>query len=205
MSVTKSLCVDDIAAVVIGASAGGVEALSAILPSLRTGARVAVFVVLHLPKDRPSLLPTLFSDRCALPVREANHGEPIVPETIYFAPPDYHLLLDDEFCIALSIDDAVNHSRPSIDVLFESAADLYAEKLLGILLSGGNADGAQGLLYIQQCGGRTLVQLPETARVANMPEAALSHMLPEAVLTLPQLAEVLSSLSESGRHLNFSN
>lgn len=191
----KSVCIDDIAAVVIGASAGGVEALSVILPALRKGSRSAIFIVVHLPKDRPSILPALFAERCALAVREAVNGEPIEAETIYFAPPDYHLLLDDGFCISLSIDEPINYSRPSIDVLFETAADLYGPRLLGILLSGGNDDGAQGLFYIQQCGGHTIVQLPESARVTQMPEAALSRMNPEAVLTLPQIAEVLSALA----------
>lgn len=205
MSVTRSLCVDDIAAVVIGASAGGIEALSAILPALRKGAHVAVFIVVHLPKDRPSLLPTLFAERCALTVREAISGEPIAMETIYFAPADYHLLLDDSYCIALSIDEAVNYSRPSIDVLFESAADLYGSQLIGILLSGGNDDGSQGLLRIQRCGGYTIVQLPETAKVAQMPAAALLRMTPNAVLTLPQIADVLHSLAEHGHQWDFSS
>jgi len=122
-------------AIVIGASAGGVEALSEILPALRRGAQVATMVVLHIPRERPSLLATIFADRCGQPVVEAQDKEPAQPGVIYFAPPDYHLLVDRSDqgpVLAMSNDELVNYSRPAIDVLFESAADVYRERLLGI-------------------------------------------------------------------------
>ena len=109
--------------VVIGASAGGVQALAQLLPAFAQGTKAAIFVVLHLPRDRPSLLAEVFSPKCALRVREAQDKEPVAPGTVYFAPSNYHLLVDDGPQLALSTDDLVHHSRPSIDVLFESAAE----------------------------------------------------------------------------------
>ena len=108
------------------------EALSLLLPALPATLRAAVFIVLHQPRERPSRLAALFQGKCALPVREAEDKEPVAPGTVYLAPPDYHLLLDQGPCLALSADEPVNYSRPAIDVLFESAADLYRERLLGI-------------------------------------------------------------------------
>src|SRR5262245_44268634 len=108
-------------AVVVGASAGGVEALSVVLPDLPKGFPRAVLIVLHLPPDKPSIIADLFGGKCALDVREAADKEPVLPGTIYFAPPDYHLLVERGPALALSKDEPVNFSRPSIDVLFESA------------------------------------------------------------------------------------
>src|SRR5450830_1699903 len=129
-------------AIVIGASAGGVDALSTLLPALPAGAAASTFVVLHLPRERPSLLVNIVATKCAQPVREAQDKEPIERGVIYFAPPDYHLLVDAGPQLALSADEPVNFSRPAIDVLFESAADYYGERLLAIVLTGGNHDGA---------------------------------------------------------------
>jgi two-component system chemotaxis response regulator CheB len=160
-------------AVVIGTSAGGVEALSAVLPGVLAGCRAPVLVVVHLPRDRPSLLPSVFAPKCAVAVREAQDKEPVEPGTIYFAPPDYHLLVDEGPQLSLSVDDPVFFSRPSIDVLFESAADAYGPRLVGVLLAGANADGVAGLTRIVAAGGTALVQAPATARAAEMPEAAV--------------------------------
>lgn len=182
-------------AVVIGASAGGIEALSVILPAITTASRAAVFVVLHLPRDQPSLLPNIFSARCAVAVREAVHDEPVRSATVYFAPPDYHLLIDEGPRLALSCDESVNFARPAIDVLFESAADAYGARLLAILLSGGNQDGAAGMAYVQEQGGLTIVQQPASAQAAAMPLSALSRMTPDAVLSLPDIAQVMRSLA----------
>ena len=153
----------NIDAVAIGASAGGVEALSILLPALPADATAALFVVLHLPRDRPSLLPDIFARKCAVAVREAQDKEPVTPGTVYFAPNNYHLLVDQGPQLALSVDDLVHHSRPSIDVLFESAADIYRTRLLGIILTGANEDGACGLAAVGARGGMTVVQDPATA------------------------------------------
>jgi two-component system, chemotaxis family, protein-glutamate methylesterase/glutaminase len=183
----------DIRAVAIGASAGGVQALSELLPALSRESRAAVFVVLHLPRDRPSLLADVFSRKCELPVREAEDKEPVTPGTVYFAPPNYHLLVDAGPQLALSADDLVNHSRPSIDVLFDSAAQVYREHLLGIILSGANEDGAEGLAAVHDAGGLTVVQEPQTAQSSAMILSALARR-PALVLDLAGIAALLQGL-----------
>jgi len=181
-------------AIVLGASAGGVDALSSLLPALRGDIGVPVFVVLHLPRERPSLLVEIFQPKCALAVREAEDKQPVEPNTVYVAPPDYHLLVDVGPCISLSADDPVHYSRPSIDVLFESAADLYRGRLLGILLSGANEDGAAGAAAIQRAGGITVVQHPESAQSSLMPESALKRFAPTHVLALDAITRLLATL-----------
>lgn len=181
-------------AVVIGASAGGVEALSVLLPALPAKSRAAVFIVLHLPRDRPSLLSEIFAKRCALPVREAEDKESVTAGTVYFAPSNYHLLLDRGPQMALSADDLVHHSRPSIDVLFESAADVYGGRLLGIILTGANEDGAAGLAAVHDGGGLTVVQTPATARSPQMALSALKLRPADLVLPLDRIAELLATL-----------
>jgi two-component system chemotaxis response regulator CheB len=186
---------DRIDAVVIGASAGGVEALSEILPALPAGLRPALLIVLHLPRERPSLLVEIFANRCALPVREATDKEPVEPGTVYFAPPDYHMLVEKSRQIALSTDEPVHYSRPSIDVLFESAADVYADRLLGIILTGANADGAAGLHAVHRAGGTTVVQRPDSAKVPLMVVSALQRNPADFVLSLPEIAGLLKGLA----------
>jgi two-component system chemotaxis response regulator CheB len=183
---------------VIGTSAGGVDALSVLLPALRAEVQPAVFVVIHLPRERPSLLVDLFGARCAVPVREAQDKEPVAPGTVYFAPPDYHLLVDEGPRIALSADELVNFSRPSVDVLFESAADVYGSRLLGVVLTGASHDGASGLAAVHRAGGRTVVQRPATAHMPVMVEAALERTPSATVLSLPEIADLLASLPWRG-------
>ncbi|HET8882137.1 MAG TPA: chemotaxis protein CheB [Solimonas sp.] len=184
-------------AIVIGASAGGVEALSIVLPALPARLRAAVFVVLHLPRERPSLLVDIFAAKCRVPVAEAGDKEPVVPGTVTFAPPDYHLLVDGPL-LSLSADELVNFSRPSIDVLFESAVDVYAARLMGIILTGGNDDGAAGLDAIRRAGGITVVQQPETAQTSLMPESALQRGAADFVLTIDGIAALLRGLDGEG-------
>ena len=183
----------DIDAVAIGASAGGVEVLSVLLSALPASCRASFFIVVHIPRERPSLLADVFGAKCALPVREAEDKEPVQPGTVYFAPPDYHLLLDRGPVLALSSDEAVHFSRPSIDVLFDSAADIYGERLLGLILTGANQDGAEGLAAVGRAGGRTVVQEPSGAAVPFLPEAALQEGPVEFVLSLAQLQEVFAT------------
>jgi len=180
--------------IVIGASAGGIEALTVLLPALSKTQLLSVFVVLHLPRERPSLLVEIFKPKCAMQVMEAQDKEPIAPGTIYFATPDYHLLIDKGPQLALSADELVNYSRPSIDVLFEAAADIYRRRLLGIVLSGGNDDGAAGLQAIVRAGGIAVVQAPASAQVAAMPLAAIRRGNVDYVLPLDQIAELLRAL-----------
>jgi two-component system chemotaxis response regulator CheB len=184
-----------IEAIVIGASAGGIEALGVLLPALPASVRASLFIVLHLPRERPSLLVEIFQDRCALPVREAEDKEPVEPGTVYFAPPDYHLLLEKDRRMALSADAPVHYSRPSVDVLFESAADAYRDRLLGIILTGANEDGASGLHAVHRAGGVTVVQQPDSAKAPLMVVSALQRGPADFVLSLEQIAELLGTLA----------
>lgn len=182
-------------AVVIGTSAGGVEALSVLLPALRHGTSAAVVIVVHLPRDRPSLLAEIFAAKCVLPVHEALDKEPIVPGTVYFAPPDYHLLVDAGPQLALSADPPVHFSRPAIDVLFESAADVYGPRLLGMVLTGASQDGSDGLAAVRRCGGLTVVQQPEEAQAPLMVSSALQRTAVDFVLPLAGIAALLQTLA----------
>lgn len=186
-------------AVVVGASAGAVEALLTLLPLLPENYALPLFVVVHLPPDRESTLAGLLDARCRIKVKEAEDKEPIVPGTAYIAPPDYHLLIEPEMLLSLSSEEAVLYSRPSIDVLFESAADAYRHALAGVILTGANADGARGLRAVSDAGGLTLVQTPAEADAAAMPLAALNACPSARPLTLAQIAEVL--LTELPREL----
>jgi two-component system chemotaxis response regulator CheB len=189
-----------IEAIAIGGSAGGFDALTVLLEALPTPFLPAILVVLHIPPDRPSHLVSLFGARCRLPVREALDKEAIEPGTVYVAPPDYHLLVESDGFLALSGDAPVAFSRPSIDVMFESAALAYGERVLGIVLSGANDDGAAGLAAIRAAGGRAWVQDPEEAMASAMPAAAVRRGSPELVLPIRDLAERLAHL-RSGRLL----
>jgi two-component system chemotaxis response regulator CheB len=186
---------NEISAIAFGASAGGIEALSALLPALAPGLDVAVFVVLHQLRDRASLLPRIFAPKCTFGVCEPDDKQEVRSGSIYFAPPDYHMLIGEGPCIALSIDDLVHYSRPSIDVLFESAAEVYGRHLLAVVLSGGNADGADGAVAVQRAGGRVVVQDPQSARIPTMPLAVLDRIEPAAVLPVAGIVRLLASLT----------
>lgn len=181
-------------AVVIGASAGGVHALSMVLPSLRGDFPVPILVVVHIPPRRDNSLVDLFAGKCQLAVKEAEDKEPLAPGTIYFAPPDYHLLVEIDQSIALSSDEVVNHSRPSIDVLFESAADAFGPAVAGIVLTGANSDGAMGLQSICAAGGRGIVQDPDSAEVATMPDAARKFCPDAHVMLLDEITPALEAM-----------
>lgn len=181
-----------IGAVVIGASAGGVEALNQLLPTLPKAFAPPVLVVVHVRQGQPSLLPGLFATRCELTIVEPFDKDEIAPGTVYFAPPGYHMLVEAEGgaapAIALSVDPPVRFSRPSVDVLFESAAHAYGERLLGIVLSGANDDGARGARAIRDAGGACWAQDPATASAPAMPLAAIAQGAANEVLTLDHMA-----------------
>lgn len=175
-------------AIVVGASAGAVDALSAILPRLPAEFAVPVIVVVHLPADRKSVMADLFKSKCRVDVREVEDKEPLRPGTVYFAPPDYHVLVEADERLSLSSEEAVHYSRPSIDVLFETAADVFASHLVGVILSGANSDGAAGLKKVRQAGGRALVQRPELAYASAMPQSALEACPDAETLRLEEIA-----------------
>jgi two-component system chemotaxis response regulator CheB len=178
-------------AVVIGASAGALEALSAILPRLPSEYERPIMIVVHVPPYRQSVLVDLFASKCRLAVKEAEDKESIRAGNIYFAPPDYHLLVEKHKSLSLSSDEPVLFSRPSIDVLFESAADAYGPDLIGVLLTGANQDGANGIRSIADAGGVTIVQNPDGAFASEMPQAALAARPDALVLSLEEIVDYL--------------
>lgn len=182
--------------IVIGASAGAIAALSAILPTLPTDFPLPVLVVVHLPPDGRSSIAQLFASQCRVVVKDAEDKEEIRGGTVYFAPPDHHLLVDPDLRTSLSRDEAVLYSRPSIDVLFTSAADAYGDGVLGIMLSGANNDGSAGLQAVIAAGGNGLVQDPATAEAYAMPRAALEASPTAHALPLSAIAAVLLGFTE---------
>ena len=188
-----------IRAIVVGGSAGALDALHQILPALPAGFPIPIALVLHVHPSKPSYLARVLGARCALTVKEAEDKEPIAPAMLYLAPPNYHLLVERRGCFSLSVDDPVLFSRPAIDVLFESAADAFGPALAGLLLSGGSEDGARGLAEIKAKGGLTVVQAPSTASVPIMPEAALRLAVIDQVLPLAEIGLFLARLGAAGR------
>ena len=184
----------DTKAIVIGGSAGALEALGALLSALPPGYSLPIAVVVHVPAHRPSSLAAALQPHCAVEVREAEDKEPFAPGAVYVAPADYHLLLDEGPRVALSVDAPVNYSIPSIDVLFESAASVLGSDVAGVVLSGANADGARGLRAIEDAGGVALVQAPQGAATPAMPEAAIRACRAARALPLRELGEELVEL-----------
>jgi len=181
-------------AVVIGTSAGGIDALGFLFDGLAPPARAPVVVVLHLPEQHESRLAQVFGHRSGLLTEEAQPHAPLQPGVVYFAPPGYHLLVEADRSFSLSCDPPVLFSRPSIDVLFESCADAYGDRLVGMVLTGANEDGARGLARIKSAGGLTAVQDPAEAQHPAMPEAALRRADPEFVLPLAGLHRLLQTV-----------
>ena len=181
-------------AAVIGCSAGGIEAVLTILAQLTSDFRLPIIVVQHLHKEQGEHRIRFYGNYSCLPVQEAEEKEKILPGRIYLAPPDYHLLIEQDETFSLSVDEKVNYSRPSVDVLFESAADAYGSDLVGIILSGANHDGALGMKRIHNMGGLTLVQDPTSAQFAEMPNSVLRLIKADQILAPEELGKVLNTL-----------
>lgn len=183
-----------VAAVAIGASAGGIDALFELFAGLEPPVDAAIIVVLHLPDDHESRLAQVFGHRLQVPVHEAEPGATVRPGCIYFAPGGYHLLVEADRTFALSCDAPVLFSRPSIDVLLESCADVYGAALAGIVLTGANEDGARGLARIKAAGGLTAAQDPREAPYPTMPQAAIDAAGPDYILPLAGLRTLLQTV-----------
>ncbi|MGG2398509.1 chemotaxis protein CheB [Pseudomonas sp. SH1-B] len=181
-------------ALLIGASAGGVEALLLLLERLAPGYRLPVVCLLHVPDSNDSLLADLLARRLQLPVKEAEDKEYLRAGVVYVAPAGYHLSIENDRSFSLSREEPRHFSRPSIDILFESAADAYGEHLAAALLTGANEDGAAGLLAVHDAGGLSLVQDPADAQVPTMPNAALALLQPDFLLTLDAMRVLLAEL-----------
>jgi len=182
-------------AIVIGVSAGGIEALIRLLSALSSNFPFPIIIVQHLHPDQGKFYISYFNELCALTVKEADEKEPIKAGTVYFAPPNYHLLVEVEQRLSLNVDEKVNYSRPSIDVLFETAAETYSSGLIGIVLTGANHDGALGLQCIKRNGGLVIVQDPLDAEVPIMPQAAIAATEVDYVLSLADIIQFLQHLT----------
>ncbi len=179
--------------VVIGGSTGSIDVLLQLLPALPNPLTFAMVVVIHRKNTSDSALVNLLAVRTHVPVQEVEDKDVLTPGTIYLAPADYHLLLEKDGTFTLDYSEKVHYSRPSIDVTFESVADVYGSGVTGILLSGANADGTAGLQAISQAGGTTIVQHPDTAQVAYMPQQAIQNVQIDYILTAPEMIQFLNS------------
>lgn len=179
--------------IVIGGSSGSIEVLLKLLPSLKAPLSLAIILVLHRKNSVESTMTELFSGRTSIPVKEVEDKDAVEPGTIYIAPADYHLLVEREREFSLDSSEKINFSRPSLDVTFESAAEVYGPSLVGIILSGANADGTNGLRAVKRAGGLTIAQNPATAQVAYMPEQAILHNTIDYIFDVSELATFINS------------
>lgn len=183
-------------AVTIGTSAGGLNALSDLLSVLPQSYKVPIVIVQHRAKEQKNLLEEILQERCRLPVKQAEEKEKVAPGFVFIAPPDYHLLIEENATFSLSCEERVQYSRPSVDVLFETAADAFGSRLAAIVLTGFGADGAAGIAAVNDNGGFTIAQDPHEATYADMPEAAVKNGATH-VYTLNQIKDFLLGLSYS--------
>nr|WP_321398874.1 chemotaxis protein CheB [uncultured Desulfobacter sp.] len=182
-------------AIVIGVSAGGLTALTEILPRFNIEMTLPVMIVQHQRADSDDFLVRYFDRLCRHSVREVEDKMPVESGTIYFAPVNYHLLVEPDQTLSLSTEARVNYSRPSIDVLFESAADTYTERLIGIILTGANQDGTHGAARIKELGGLIIVQDPETAEAETMPMSVIKHVQVDHILPLNRIGDFVNRLN----------
>jgi two-component system chemotaxis response regulator CheB len=165
-----------------------------LLPSLRKNLELAIVIVQHR-KTGESLLPHLLGDKTSWPVKEAEEKEPIKKETVYIAPADYHLLIEKDKTFSLDYSEKIHYSRPAIDISFETAADAYGSLLAALLLSGANADGAEGLKKIKQAGGLSIVQQPTEASISYMPEQAIQLFEPDYIANTGEIISIINRLN----------
>ena len=184
--------------IAIGASAGGVGAINQLFELLPDSFRIPTVIVQHLPATAALDVNLVFGRRTKNKVVEAVDKLPVEPGHFYFAPPSYHLLVEADGTFALSQDELVNFSRPSIDVFFESAAVAYGDGLVGVILTGANDDGAEGMRAVQRHGGLTVVQDPKSAEVGTMPQETLKRIHPDHVLNLRDIAKLMGNFNEGG-------
>jgi len=178
-------------AIVIGVSSGGLKVMKIMFSLLPKNFSIPIIIVQHIGKYSENSWIKLLGDKSNLEIKEADEKEEIEKGKVYIAPANYHLLIESDKTFSLTIDERVNFARPSIDVLFESAAEVYQNKLIGIVLTGSNNDGAKGIKRIKECGGLTIVQDPETAESNYMPASAIEAILPDYILPLEEIIKLL--------------
>lgn len=182
-------------ALIIGGSAGSLDVLLRVLPLISPDVKFPVIIVIHRKNGSDSLLPELLSGKTQLQVKEAEEKETILPGIIYIAPSDYHLLIEMNKTFSLDYSEKVNYSRPAIDATFQTAAEVYQNKLVCLLLSGSNADGVNGLKTAKSWGGMAVIQDPESAQVAFMPQQAKLHVKIDRILSIEDMPEFINLLS----------
>lgn len=180
--------------VLIGGSAGSLDALLQIIPRLNKNYPYPIVIVVHRKNPNDTVLSNLLATKTDLTVKEIEEKDQLSAGTIYTAPGDYHTLLEEDLSFSLDYSEKVNFSRPSIDVIFRSMAEVLGPKVVGVLLSGANADGTEGLKYIQQAGGITIAQLPSSAEVYYMPEHAIAGHTVQHILSPAEIADFLNRL-----------
>ena len=180
--------------VVIGVSTGGLKAIKAVLSVLPSGFALSIIIVMHRHKETDGYLERSLNDECNMHVKQADEKEEIRAGIVYVAPPNYHLLIEDDGTFSMSIEGPVNYARPSVDVAFESAAEVYREGLIGIILTGANQDGSRGLKKIKEAGGLAIVQTLETSEATEMPRSAMAAVKPDYVLPLVEIGPLLRKL-----------
>lgn len=179
--------------IVVGTSAGGLKALDVMLGALPKTFPLPIVAVQHRSRESSDAYAAVLGAATSLPVKEIDDGEPLVGPGVFIAPPDYHVLVEPGR-LALSTEEAVSYSRPSIDVLFETAADAYGAAVLAVLLTGANADGAKGLVRVKEAGGTAIVQDPHTAEAPEMPAAGIALAQVDRILPLDQIAKEIVRL-----------
>lgn len=183
--------------IAIGGSAGSIDVLMRILPLLPDNFPLPIIVILHRKLTEKNLMESIFQSRCKIPVTEVEDKMPIEKGKVYLAPAGYHLLVEKDHTLSLDFSEKVNFSRPSIDVTLESIVDVYQGKVLGILLTGANDDGAKGMKLIKDAGGLVVIQTLETSMMVEMPEAAESLLKPDGILSPEEIAEFLINISHN--------
>lgn len=183
-------------AIVIGTSAGGMDALKNIFRDLKNNFRLPILIVQHISPDSINYLSEYLKKFTELNVKEADEKEKIVGGNVYIAPPNYHMLVELDESISFTVEPRVSYARPSIDVLFESAAYCYRERLIGVILTGANFDGAQGMKLISEEGGFTIIQNPKEAEVDSMPNAAIKSCKADFIGNLNEIVDKLHQLEE---------
>ncbi len=189
-TLTRGKC----SALVIGGSAGSLDVLLEVFPGLSSQINFPIILVTHRKSGNDSLLTDLLKSRTSLTVTEAEEKQKLLPGYVYIVPADYHLLIEDDHTISLDYSEKINYSRPSIDVTFQSAAEVFKDELVCILLSGSNADGVEGLKIVNKYGGFVVIQNPQTAIMPYMPQQALNNVKPNVILDSIKMSAFINEL-----------
>lgn len=192
---TTSLFDGSAQAIVIGSSAGGIDALSQIIKNLKPSFSIPILITQHIGASSENYLVQHLNKLTHLHVKEATDKEQIAQGYVYLAPPNYHLLVEEDFSISLTVDEKVSYARPSIDVLFETAARAFQNHLIAVILTGANNDGTAGAAVVKQFGGFIIAQEPGSAYIATMPQSVIHNVGADRIGNLLEIGEILNSIS----------